>query len=350
MSLADFAGILGKLPAGHHVVCLQGEGEPLVHPDFWAMVDRVRASGHTPYTITNGSRVDAAQIAAAFPRIAVSLDTVDTAEADRIGRKKLPKVLHNIDRLLEHMGPQRVAIATVDYGQPLDELRAYVRSKGIADHMVQPLQVKEDYRKRYPDFPVPVGRYTYQCRYLEQPLHRTYDLDRHVLPCCYIKDPAGFVSIDALRASLRRREVPQCCRGCREILEDAKQPCWISNPAPPPPVIDCDCPDHGVDERAHRHVMADECLALRIDGMYLQIKTDIARALGVDSLPGVELQRIYAEVKRAMLGAPAAAAEVRISLPAPAQFPQPPGWRLKREWIYRFEPDTVAPPSTLPAR
>jgi len=499
MSLDDFVNILDKLPTGNHVVCLQGEGEPTIHPDFWAMAELLQLRKHTPYTITNGSCIDAERIAATFPRIAVSLDTLDPIEADRIGRKNLPKVLRNIDRLLEHMGPRRVIIASVDYGQPLDELKAYVQSKGITEHMVQPLQVKDHYRKNYENVPAPVENYTYQCRYLEQDLQRTYDLDGHVYPCCYIKNPAGFISIDNLRATMQRRELPECCRGCREILADTKQAYLICSATPTRPtisfivpvksriaqlkrslptlveqpnceviIVDFDCPQGSGEWAAHafpnthvikvrnapmlnlaqarnvgaRHASAqwfcfldvdavlphdfsqsivprlisgtfslfstdtpglvicdrddfnlvggydetfegwgcedndlvarlqfagrqgrllpetqysllehddsartqhysidDKWLSLRINGMYFQIKTDIARSLGIVSLPANDLRQIYMEVKRVILGALTTTAEIRINLPLQVGFRQPPGWLLKREWIYRFEPN-----------
>lgn len=502
MSLEFFDGIMDRLPPGDHVVCLQGEGEPMVHPDFWAMVERVRSRGHTPYTITNGSRIDAAKVARAFPKIAVSLDTLDPAEAERIGRKKLDKVLRNVDHLLEHMGPRRVVITTVDYGQPLDTLKAHIRGKGIEEHMIQPLQVKEDYRRRYPDFPAPEENYTYRCRYLENPLHRTYDLDGHVFPCCYIKNASGFESIESLRESMDSHVVPPCCRGCREILVDVAQPVWLSNRLPPvisiiipvkgrlrqlkhavpclftqPSceliVVDYGCPDgsgdwaaraypgisvvkvgqapvlnvsharnlgasaaqgrwlcfldadtllapefataalpilelggfalfapdtpglvicpqeafrqiggydetfqgwgcedddliarlrlagnterplpaglfslqaHSDADRTAHYEIADKWLSLRINGMYFQIKTDLARALGVVSLPREQLRSIYEEIRRTILSAPSSPAEIRITLPAQTDFRQPPGWRLGREWVYRYEPAAPTAP------
>lgn len=503
MSTKQFDAIMARLPPGQHLVCLQGEGEPMLHPHFWEMVDRVRAGGHVPYTITNGSRIDPEKVAAAFPKIAVSIDTLDPIEAERIGRKKLDKVLHNLDRLIEHMGANRLVIATVDYGQPLDALKAFVRTKGIGEHMVQPLQVKADYRRRYPDQPPPQERYGNRCRYLEQPLHRTYGMDGRAYPCCYIKDPTGFESADALKASLAGGAVPPCCRGCREILIDAQRPhsTFVSVPHPRISfvvpvkgrldqlqvtlprlvgqadseviVVDYDCPDGtrdwvvstfpavrvvhvahapafnvararnlgaahargewlcfldadtllesafhnhaksslragtyatlapdqpgqvvclagdfraigGFDEtfegwgcedddlllrlssmgrksqplrtglirmmphddrrRTAYYAQADKWMSLRINGMYLQIKTDLARLLGVVELPRDELRPIYEEIRRTALsnetGAPM---EIRVSLPPRAYFRQPPGLSLRQEWIFRYQPDDNPP-------
>lgn len=507
MPIATFEDILGNLPAGQHIVCLQGEGEPTLHPGFWDMAERIRQSGHVPYTITNGSRIAAERMAEVFPTIAISLDTLDPAEAERIGRKKLSKVLANFDRLIAAMGPGRIIVVTVDYGQPLDSLKTFVRGKGIVQHMIQPLQVKADYRRRYPDFPAPQELYTYRCRYLEQALHRTYDMHGHVFPCCHIKDPAGFDSIESLRASIARSEVPACCSGCREILVNTKQPQLLVNQSVTAPTIsfvvssknrldhlrrtlptliaqpdsntivvdyacaqesgawaaatyptarvvrveqatdfnkarasnlgaaqasgqwicfvDADvllaadffavasaqlrpgtflrfsaqtpglvicsredfraiggfdetfvgwgCEDddlqtrlrlfglqpqmlpgglfsiieHGDEERTAHHVIADKWLSLRINGMYFQIKTDLARTLGMISLPQDDLRRIYDEVRRTILANPAGPAEIRVDMPPQTDFRQPPNWRLQREWIYRFLPAATTAPAAF---
>jgi MoaA/NifB/PqqE/SkfB family radical SAM enzyme len=148
MPMAKFEQILGQIPAGRHTVCLQGEGEPTLHPGFWEMAKHIRQIGHVPYTVTNGSRIDAERLAEHFPQLAISIDTLDAVEATRIGRKNLPKVLRNFEKLLTHMGPNRLIVATVDYGQPLGDLIAFVKEKRVAQHMIQPLQVKSDYRQR----------------------------------------------------------------------------------------------------------------------------------------------------------------------------------------------------------
>lgn len=312
MQFARFNEILDRLPTGQHVVCLQGEGEPMLHPNFWKMVEHLQSRCHTPYTITNGTRIDAVRIAATFPRIAISIDTLDPAEAECIGRKKLDKVLRNLDRLIEIMGSQRLVVMTVDYGQPLDELKAFVQAKGIGEHIVQPLQIKDDYRRRYPDFAAPATEYTYRCRYLEQPLQRTYGMDGREYPCCYIKDPAGFTSIDDLRTALAQKTVPPCCSGCREIVAGAVQPKWLNN----------------IEGRADS----------RIAGLYSQILTDLSRLIGVACLSPGEQQAIYHEIERTVLTRPTTGdtIEIRVNLPPRLRFISQPGLTLRQELVYRL--------------
>ncbi len=225
MDWALFGRLLAAIPPGRHEISLQGEGEPTTHPRFWDMVEAVRSRGCVPYTITNGSHVDVERFAAAFPRIGVSLDTLDPAEADRIGRYKLDRVLANLDALAARMGPHRIHIKTVDYGQALEPIATFVRARGYGDHAVQPLQVKDDYAQRYPGrLEAKPREYTHQCRFLAQPLRRYYDIEGREYPCCYIKDARLHEPIASLRAKLAAGEVPPACSGCREILTPDSQP------------------------------------------------------------------------------------------------------------------------------
>lgn len=223
MDEAVFRGILARL-SGHSgiTVSLQGEGEPTLHPQFWPWVAAVREAGHRAYTITNGSRVDAALFDQWFDSVGVSIDTVDATEAERIGRHNVPKVLANFEALLQAMGPQRVVVHTVQYGQPMEALVAYLRGLGVQRHVVQPLQVKDDYQRHYGNQLVqsprrPPAPARYQCGFLDSPRMRYFDIQGTEMPCCFIKDTALFTSIDDLRHALAARQVPPACAGCREL-------------------------------------------------------------------------------------------------------------------------------------
>lgn len=220
MAMERFEEIVSGLPAGKYQVSLQGEGEPMAHPHFWKMVERIWGLGKIPYTITNASLLDSPQVAKWFPEIGVSLDTVDPRESQKIGRYKLGRALGNLEELIKVMGALRIIVHTVDYGQPLLPLRNYLQQRGLFRHIVQPLQVKMDYLKRYNDraLTVPEWRYHYRCRYIIQPLMRFYNIDGIEMPCCYIKDASKYVSSDEIKHQLLDRQVPGCCAGCREIV------------------------------------------------------------------------------------------------------------------------------------
>lgn len=239
MTWETFTNIIDALPLHHPLsqpttVSLQGEGEPSLHPQFWEMVDYVRHKGHVPYTIVNGSRLDPVRIAHSFPRIGISLDTLDPAVAEKIGRHNLSKVLANLEALCMAMGPQRIVVMTVNLGQPLDDLRTWVKQRGFGDHIVQPLRGKQDYAKRYgrhttqPDAPPivapPPSRQPQTCRFLQQDRMRYYTWDGQELPCSFIKDTQGIPSVTGLRTMLSEGHVPPGCAGCRELK--------LLNPAP----------------------------------------------------------------------------------------------------------------------
>ena len=238
MAWDTFTGIVDSIAQPGSTVSLQGEGEPSLHPRFWDMVAYVHTKRHQPYTILNGSRVDVPRIARLFPQIGISLDTLDATVAEKIGRFNLAKVLANLEALCAAMGPQRIVIMTVDLGQPLKELRAWVQQRGFASHVVQPLKTKADYARRYekllvrvpaaydlkaeaPSTPAAVPR---TCRFLHQDIMRYYTCSGLALPCCFIKDTEGIESIAGLRAMLAHGNVPKGCAGCEELRPVAAAP------------------------------------------------------------------------------------------------------------------------------
>ncbi|WP_295174106.1 MULTISPECIES: hypothetical protein [unclassified Variovorax] len=81
MAWKKFSAIIGTLSmqCSHCTVSPQDKGEPSLHPLFWRMADYVIANGHTPYSILNSSRIEATRIANKFPRMGISLDTLDLA-------------------------------------------------------------------------------------------------------------------------------------------------------------------------------------------------------------------------------------------------------------------------------
>jgi MoaA/NifB/PqqE/SkfB family radical SAM enzyme len=220
-----FAAIVDGIPTPGALVSLQGEGEPSLHPRFFDMAAYVHSCGHEPTTILNGSRIEAARIAQHFPTVGMSLDTLDVATADRIGRHNLTKVLENLEALVAAMGSHRIVIMTVDLGQPLDALRAWVLARGFRRHVVQPLQGKADYGKRYHVVArQPVLPAARTCRFLERDVMRFYPLEGPVLPCCFIKDTTSILSIDSLRHTLAQGQVPPGCLGCMHLRERPASP------------------------------------------------------------------------------------------------------------------------------
>ncbi|HSW11869.1 MAG TPA: radical SAM protein [Solimonas sp.] len=227
MPMEQFLGILDRLPPDVRRVSLQGEGEPTAHNRFRDMVAAVRERGMTPYTITNASLIrDPQWFAEVFPSIGISIDTLDAELSESIGRIKLHRALKGVDRLIAAMGAQRIVLHTVDFGQPLDAIRAWAQAEGFGRHVVQPLQGKPDYVRSYrhkvrvSEAPTRAPS-ALQCRYLERDFMRYYTLDGIELPCPFIKDTTSFSSAAELRGSLAAGQVPKVCTGCREVRQAA---------------------------------------------------------------------------------------------------------------------------------
>ncbi|WP_409997585.1 radical SAM protein [Curvibacter sp. APW13] len=233
MPWVRFTSIVDAIACPGSTVSLQGEGEPSLHPRFWDMVRYVRAKGHLPYTIVNGSRINAAAIARHFSTIGISIDTLDAQLANQTGRYNLPKVLENLDRLCNAMAPGRIIIMTVDLGQPLQDLCAWVKRRGFRRHVVQALNAKHDYAQRYPQLARNSAHDNSPkvCHFAEQHTLRYHTWQGKELPCVYIKDTTGFTTIAALRASLHAGHVPPGCLGCQHLRPKAPPP--GQEPTPP---------------------------------------------------------------------------------------------------------------------
>ncbi len=242
MKWETFTNIVERINTPSATVSLQGEGEPSLHPRFFEMAQFLRNRNLKPYTILNGSRVDVPMLDAWFPTFGVSVDSLDEAWAKRIGWHNLPKVLHNIDTLGKTVNPKRITIMTVDMGQPLDELRLWVKDRHFGRHIVQPLSPKADCARRYtipivqhqPSPPTPKA-----CQYLERTIARFYTWQGIELPCVFMKKTTDFVSIEHLRATHRVGQFMPCCDGCqylRPIARPVARSTWLDKATPNIPV------------------------------------------------------------------------------------------------------------------
>lgn len=218
MSWGIFQAIIDSISGTGVTVSLQGEGEPSLHPLFEEMARYVRSKGHLPYTILNGTRLNASALVALFPRLGISIDTLDALKADEIGRHNLPKILRQLNELLLVMAPQLVTVMTVDMGQPLDQLKAWVQTRGFGRHIVQPLSPKSDYARKYTVSIEALRRHgPSYCQYLQRPHTRFYTWAGRLLPCVFMKDTTEFTTIPKLRSTLLAGVPTRCCNGCPQL-------------------------------------------------------------------------------------------------------------------------------------
>ncbi len=103
ISLETFEGILSAFPAIQHIE-LQGEGEPLLHKDFFAMAALARDRGIRISMITNGSMFTEAAVESILETgigaVRVSIESSDPATFQNIRGGKLDKVCEGIQRLI----------------------------------------------------------------------------------------------------------------------------------------------------------------------------------------------------------------------------------------------------------
>lgn len=215
MPYAMFTDTLLRHVAHHGVpetVSLQGEGEPTLHQDFFRMAEYVVGMGATPYTITNGTYKHPEHFREHFPQVGVSVDTIDAAAAQVIGRYNLPRVKAFVQSLASHV---KVVIHSVAHPEHTPAVAAWCRENHYG-HVVQPLQTKADYAIRYP-VPVPLAgpMGDFSCGYIESPQMRYYSLDAVELPCCFIKDTGAYEGIEAMQRHQSAGSWPKVCVGCR---------------------------------------------------------------------------------------------------------------------------------------
>ncbi len=200
-------------------VILQGEGEPTLHPDFFRMAQWLSEQGIAIYSITNGSYRQPERFIGLFSRLGVSLDTLDEAQAHKIGRHRLPRVLDFIHAAGPHL---ELSIHSVANGEQTNRIAAWCQQQGYR-HIVQPLQGKPDYARRYLPQPLPVANGGFCCPFLSSPRLRYYTVAGIEMPCCFIKDVSVYSGLQSLQELNGGRVWPACCVGCW-YGKDRKEP------------------------------------------------------------------------------------------------------------------------------
>lgn len=212
---------MDRAPDNLEFVSLQGEGEPVLNKAVWKMAGIVKQRSISTYTITNAayrlSHPLCEMIDAHFNRIGVSLDTINKQFADRVGRYNLPLTLATLEQLIERLGPERIDIYTVALSRKsVDEVSRFVKRFEGVNHIIQPIQSKDDYQINY-RVNVRPSDHTYQCRYLDNDIMRFFNIEGIEMPCCYIKDRTRYTSLAHTRSLLADKTIPDCCSGCREL-------------------------------------------------------------------------------------------------------------------------------------
>jgi sulfatase maturation enzyme AslB (radical SAM superfamily) len=165
MPLADFCAHIDRCEGLTHLE-LQGEGEPLMHPDFFAMLDYAlqKHPGLSVSIITNGSLFTPERVEALLQRpissLLVSLESADPAEFQRIRGGSLARVARGLSALQtqkQRLGrtlPVGLAVTlTQDTYRELPAIGAFYREHqldgGILLQALQPMAAYAQYYNPY---------------------------------------------------------------------------------------------------------------------------------------------------------------------------------------------------------
>lgn len=160
----DFATVLANAPT-IRTIALVGEGEPLVHPDFFEMASMAVAQGKKVVIISNGSLLNDANVKklceSGVAYVSISIDSTDPA---RFARSRingnLAEVLRNIQRLRAFRDANgyrypKIAIkgTLFDYSEgELLDIVTLAREHGAEFfESFQPLNAKQSYVDIYPE-------------------------------------------------------------------------------------------------------------------------------------------------------------------------------------------------------
>lgn len=258
-----FARFLDAHPALRHVE-LQGEGEPLLHPRFFDMVEACRARGIRVSLITNGSLLSPDRIERLLDlgvgSIHVSMESADPGRFEAIRGGKFTKVRDGL-ALLAALKRERglaepaIGLAVTVLRSTIDSIEGIFRlyrelglDGGIVVQRLQPMPV---YSRHYDaameaelldagsvrqfgairqalarHAPVPRADAFFYYALFEgfDPRHGTCPwlargaylaADGSMTACCFMKEPAqSSVSPAELQRSLDAGEVPKDCAGC----------------------------------------------------------------------------------------------------------------------------------------
>lgn len=208
MTIEMLSGILDTLDRPRSIQ-LQGEGEPLLHPQFWSMVALVKARGHKVGTLTNGTvPIDIQKL----DWLSVSVDTLDVEQNKQAGRTHFDKTLANLGGWVV-ADRTKLRIQAVGYGQDLSSIREYCILNKI-EFGVQSLSPKREYATLYPVKPKPNPTNGVRCSMVSSDFI-FYNVNGERLPCCFMKFPKH--TYQEIVDMFARNQAPEDCFGCRML-------------------------------------------------------------------------------------------------------------------------------------
>ena len=93
--------------------------------------------------------------------------------------------------------------------------------------------------------------------------------------------------------------------------------------------------------RTQHHAITNRALAQRINMLYFQVKTDLARLTDAVEIPLADRQAVRAKVQEILLASPNRNTVFDVTLPWTTDSPHPAGWQLRRTMQFLFEPNAT---------
>jgi len=160
MSFEDFKKILDRLDSLFKLH-LSGQGEPLLNPDFFKMIEYANKRGMNIYFTTNGTLLTENNIRKIcennIGEIGISIDSTEKEEYEKIRKgASYEEVLEGVKRLVDELRRRGkktiVSTSAVILKKNMGEIPEFVRlAKGLGIRKVgfQTIQEKEDYLDKY---------------------------------------------------------------------------------------------------------------------------------------------------------------------------------------------------------
>ncbi len=163
LAFSKFIEIIESVEELEHVE-LQGEGEPLLHPRFFSMVEslHLRQPGVKVSFITNGSLFTKDNIrkilSAGIHRILISIESADSKEFQSIRGGKLERVIRGVESLIDARKDWTGNVPAIGFAvtvlkstlQQISPIADLYRRLGMDGGIsIQPLQVMESYMGVY---------------------------------------------------------------------------------------------------------------------------------------------------------------------------------------------------------
>ena len=149
--------------------------------------------------------------AESFDVVGISVDSLNPENASSMGRVNLPGAIHFIEEVAKHV--KQVVVHSIDFKGETKNIANWCQQHRYI-HVIQPLQAKDDYRRKYQTIAFPRLRGPFACPRLNQLDQRYYNLDQLEMPCCFIKDTSEFKGILEMIEDSQKGCWPKVCSGC----------------------------------------------------------------------------------------------------------------------------------------